>query len=325
VARRSAQMSGFWDWFKPKQQSQPGGAPPPVHVDLYAILGVPPNATQEQIKHAFRDQAMKFHPDRNPGDALAEQKYTEISAAYAVLGDEAQRAAYDRRRPAPPPQRGGGGIIPRPGGQQEASQAPAPPQKLQKRLEPKSMIEHMFGVAKEEPPSQGSLFDILSPGKPAAPPARIPVPGTPFAALNPSAGRIPVMPGVDVPDDNELWHIVQHWPLDFIFEVARADRHSPEFRKAGAMALDVLGGGGSTSAEFDIADLFGLDKYQVNEVVKAKGRDALFVNVLHPLFSRVTAMLDRLKPVDVPGSFFLDWDPTGKMIELVYAENVGRR
>src|SRR4029078_10146792 len=93
-------MSGVFDWLKPKPKPQPS-APPRVNVDLYAILGVPANASQEEIRRAFRDLAMKFHPDRNPNDAVAEKKYTEISAAYAILGDEAQRAAYDRMRPPP--------------------------------------------------------------------------------------------------------------------------------------------------------------------------------------------------------------------------------
>lgn len=318
-------MGGFWDWFKSKPQPQPRGPGPQINVDLYGILGVPPNSSQEEIKKAFREQAMKFHPDRNPDDPVAEAKYAEISSAYAILGDEAQRAAYDQSRPIPEPlQPRGGSIIPRRPSREEPAKAEEPSRKVSKRLEPKSMIEHMFGVAKEEPP-QGSLFDILSPGQPTAPPARIPVPGTPFANLNPSAGRIPVMPSVEIPDDNELWYILQHWPLDWIFEVARADRHSPEFQKAGAMAIDVLAGGGPTAAELDIAELFGIDKFQAREFINVKGREAFFANVLHPLFSRVTAMMDKVKPVDIPGSFFLDWDPSGKMMELVYAENVRRR
>ncbi|MCC6048845.1 MAG: DnaJ domain-containing protein, partial [Thermodesulfobacterium sp.] len=52
--------------------------------DYYAILGVPRNATQEEIKRAYRRLALKYHPDRNPGNKEAEEKFKEISEAYQV-------------------------------------------------------------------------------------------------------------------------------------------------------------------------------------------------------------------------------------------------
>jgi molecular chaperone DnaJ len=64
--------------------------------DLYAVLGVSGTASAEEIKKAYRDAAFKHHPDRNPGDKAAEEKFKEINAAYSVLGDEAKRAQYDR-------------------------------------------------------------------------------------------------------------------------------------------------------------------------------------------------------------------------------------
>ena len=64
--------------------------------DLYAVLGVSKNATADEIKKAYRDAAFRYHPDRNPGDAGAEEKFKQINAAYAVLGDPVQRAQYDR-------------------------------------------------------------------------------------------------------------------------------------------------------------------------------------------------------------------------------------
>lgn len=63
--------------------------------DLYKILEVDRSATADQIKKAYRELAMKYHPDRNPGDAVAEEKFKKISAAYSVLGDESKRKQYD--------------------------------------------------------------------------------------------------------------------------------------------------------------------------------------------------------------------------------------
>lgn len=63
--------------------------------DLYTVLEVPKTATQDEIKSAYRKLAMKYHPDRNPGDKAAEEKFKNITAAYDVLGDETKRRQYD--------------------------------------------------------------------------------------------------------------------------------------------------------------------------------------------------------------------------------------
>ena len=63
--------------------------------DLYSVLGVSKTATAEEIKKAYRNLAFKYHPDRNPGDKAAEEKFKQISAAYSVLGDETKRRQYD--------------------------------------------------------------------------------------------------------------------------------------------------------------------------------------------------------------------------------------
>ena len=63
--------------------------------DLYAVLGVSKDASQDEIKSAYRKLAMKYHPDRNPGNKEAEEKFKNISAAYDVLGDETKRRSYD--------------------------------------------------------------------------------------------------------------------------------------------------------------------------------------------------------------------------------------
>src|SRR6516164_3570927 len=64
--------------------------------DYYETLGVGRDASAEQLKKAYRGLAMKFHPDRNPGDKKAESKFKEVSEAYDVLKDDQKRAAYDR-------------------------------------------------------------------------------------------------------------------------------------------------------------------------------------------------------------------------------------
>jgi len=63
--------------------------------DYYEILGVPKNASAEDIKSAFRKLARQYHPDVNH-EPNAEEKFKEINEAFAVLGDPEKRAAYDR-------------------------------------------------------------------------------------------------------------------------------------------------------------------------------------------------------------------------------------
>ena len=63
--------------------------------DHYSMLGVSESASDDEIKSAFRKLAMKYHPDRNPGDAAAEEQFKKINEAYSILSDRQKRAEYD--------------------------------------------------------------------------------------------------------------------------------------------------------------------------------------------------------------------------------------
>ena len=77
--------------------------------DYYEVLGVSKDATPEEIKKAYRKMAAKYHPDRNPGDKAAEEKFKEAAEAYDVLSDTEKRAKYDKFGHSMGPQGFGGG------------------------------------------------------------------------------------------------------------------------------------------------------------------------------------------------------------------------
>ncbi len=77
--------------------------------DYYEVLGVEKNATPEQLKKAYRKLALKYHPDKNPGDKAAEEKFKEAAEAYDVLSDPDKRAKYDQWGPSMGPTGFGGG------------------------------------------------------------------------------------------------------------------------------------------------------------------------------------------------------------------------
>ncbi len=77
--------------------------------DYYEVLGVAKNATPEEIKKAYRKKAIQYHPDKNPGDKEAEEKFKEAAEAYDVLSDAQKRAKYDQFGHSMGPQGFGGG------------------------------------------------------------------------------------------------------------------------------------------------------------------------------------------------------------------------
>ena len=66
--------------------------------DYYKALGVAKDASQADVKKAYRKLARELHPDKNPGDAKAEARFKEVSEAYGVLSDETRRREYDEAR-----------------------------------------------------------------------------------------------------------------------------------------------------------------------------------------------------------------------------------
>ncbi|MGZ5544146.1 MAG: DnaJ domain-containing protein, partial [Limisphaerales bacterium] len=86
--------------------------------DYYEVLGVSRGAEAEEIKKSYRKLAIKFHPDKNPGDKAAEESFKELGEAYEVLADPQSRAAYDQYGHAAfdPRQRAGAGGFGRGGG-----------------------------------------------------------------------------------------------------------------------------------------------------------------------------------------------------------------
>ena len=73
-----------------------GGAPEVNSDDYYKVLGIDKNASEDEIKKSYKKLAIKYHPDKNPGDKKAEEIFKKVGEAYGVLSDKEKRAAYDQ-------------------------------------------------------------------------------------------------------------------------------------------------------------------------------------------------------------------------------------
>ncbi len=113
-------------------------------LNYYAVLGVTLQASQEDIKKAYRQLALQFHPDRNRGDRQAEHKIREVNAAYEVLGDPEARKTYDRLRL---------GYVDRMGSRRDTEPQP------DESVSPSVVLQRMEETLKEE--SRKQLFMVL--------------------------------------------------------------------------------------------------------------------------------------------------------------------
>lgn len=357
---KKRQMSGVFDWFRKERQQRapqlqvPAGIP--ANVDIYAIFGVSPRASIEEIRRAFRDQARKFHPDLNPNDPVAAQMFKQLTDYYSVIEDTERRAAYDRARAAllqqapqgaPPPAPAGRTMIPiapptgttPPEGTAAYGYRPAQPVVPQARRAPAGYWETMFGPATEQAPPPEAFFGHFAPSPTAAPPPRplqpppppqfyAPPPAAPPVA--PPAGFIPgaqlpiaVPSEAQLPNAQEVAQMIYYtWPLDEIWNIVRAERNSASFRQSGIMQVDQVSGFGPESIEFELGEALGIPSWFIQQFMSQgrAGFEALWNLIFEPMFRRVTEAMNLLKPQDIRGRFGLDTDQRGNRVDLLYSE-----
>src|SRR3954469_18868920 len=121
--------------------------------DYYEVLSVERTVTVEEIKKSYRKLAVKYHPDKNPGDKAAEEQFKELSEAYEVLNDAQKRAAYD--------QYGHAAFDRRAGGFGRSGSFHAPFEVFREVFGGGSIFEDLFGGGGRSDPSQPQRGDDL--------------------------------------------------------------------------------------------------------------------------------------------------------------------
>src|SRR5690349_19394863 len=122
--------------------------------DYYEVLGLEKGASEDDIKKAYRKLAVKYHPDKNPGDKAAEEKFKELGEAYEVLSDQQKRAVYDQYGHAAFDRRSGGGFG-RSGGFHDPSEV------FREVFGGGGIFEDLFGGGGQQDPGQPHRGDDL--------------------------------------------------------------------------------------------------------------------------------------------------------------------
>lgn len=304
-------MSGLFDFWKKKEAVPPVSIP--VGVDLFGILGVSHNASIDEIRSAYRKLARKFHPDRNPGNPEAAQRFLDISRAHDILTNAELRALYEQASGEAPEAKGKPKKTYYPAVVQPGQERPKDPEKAKRRI-PRtgdmSMWEIMFGEpSREQPQERGSIFNVLHPSE-----RREPTGPMPWKKMFPSRVK------VSMPSMETLMESLKELPLEQVWDYVRAHRSDPGFEASRTLVVGPIAGSGDDPVEHDIARITGASFDEIAEYVERKGLHRAWAWVLGPLVEQAILGIESLKPSDISGNFFADWDPSGQMLELLYYE-----
>lgn len=304
-------LDGFFDFWKKKAGAAPRGGVPIR--DLYGILGLELGAGVEEIRSAYRKLAMRYHPDRNPGNSEAYEKYIEITKAHDLLVDPAKRKQYDAAlraaTEAQAPRRGEPSGLSTFRQKEGAKKAPEP----RKRHKAAPMAwDVMFDPWEDATGGSVAIYEAL-PG----PRERRTEAEAPWDVMFPE--RVVV----DMPSREKLLEGVAKLDLPKIWDFIRGYRTDPRFLASKSLVIGPVAGSGGGSIGQDLANLTGASAEQVTAYVGRKGIEKAWYQILGPLAEQAALAIESQKPSDLPGSFYMDWDPSGSMLELLYGEFAG--
>jgi len=298
-AREYAKRAGgyaqrAWHYIDPHQRNPKAKVPPldvPVNVDLYDVLEVPPNATDEEIRAQYRDVAKLLHPDRNPGNADAEKLFAEVTAAYNVLSDKDKRAAYDAARAAvtgkekkteEKPKASSGEPVAKPRPKESWENILFPSKKGEERDIFEFIVPAWSGRS-----WSGSYFEEGDPRRP-----------------NPNARKL------------AEW-LRSTWDLDAIWDAAQKARTDRRFTQYGAVALTSISG--ADAPEYQLAEALGVPDDVLKQYEKRHQiTEAFWNDYLFPLFEIFPEAMKSLQPREIPGFFYLQGTRGG--VDLYYME-----